>query len=73
MAESAVGGVELQQVRQRAGVRQIIDCHDIQIVSLQGAARERTADTAEAINSTRIAIVASFSMSVGSWRGEPAP
>jgi len=51
VAEPAVGGVEFQQVRQRAGVGEVIDRHDLQIVALQRTPHERPADAPEAINS----------------------
>ena len=51
MAEPAVGGIELQQVRQRPGIGHVVDRHHLHIVTFQGAPRERTAHPAETINS----------------------
>ncbi len=50
-AGPAVGGVELQQVGQRAGVGDVVDRCDLDVTQLSGAAGERAPDPAEPVDS----------------------
>ena len=51
VTEAAVGGIELQQVRQRPGVGHVVDRHDLQVVSFQGTPHECTTHPSEAVDS----------------------
>jgi hypothetical protein len=72
MAQPAVGGVELKQVRQRSGVGHVVDRHDLQIFSFQGSPRERAANPAEAVNSYPYRHYGLLSDAVVLPRGRPA-